>query len=309
MTKYSGAAWRPLGVQTQPRMSRHDIVCVHTMVGYLTSTEAMFRKRGYGGTESHFGVGGKWGSDDGKDGVVYQWQDTDFTADANLDGNHRIISIETADNAPHDADDLAPWTDRQCEAIARIIAWACKLYNIPVLLVPDSKPGRRGIAYHRQGCEHSDGLGSHPGWLVRGGERWSTSVGKPCPGEARIKQLTKIVIPRVRALLNGDTDDMSAEDVRSIKAAIPTVADIVAALRPVIKAEAQAAAKAAVKDWENTVVNLGPFGGSILVDGDGHPTVSQKAGDLLEWAAAHAAATHALVEDAIEAGTAVPPKE
>lgn len=184
-------------------MARHDIVCLHTMVGYLTSTDAMFRRGGWSGTESHFGVGGKWGGDVAKDydGEVFQWQDTGWRADANLDGNPRIISIETADNAPNLVRDIQPWTPKQLDAIVKIIVWACKTHDIPAVLIPDSKPGRRGIGYHRQGCEHSSGVGKVPGFLVAGGERWSSSLGKECPGPQRIAQIKAIIIPRVQAAL------------------------------------------------------------------------------------------------------------
>jgi hypothetical protein len=195
VARYPGAVYRPLGRQTEPLVGSHDIVCMHTMVGYLTSTDALFREGGYTGTESHFGVGGKWGPDAraGLDGVVYQWQDTGRQADANSDGNHRIISIETADNAAADGDDIPDWTPKQVEAIAQITAWCCRLYRIPAALVPDSKPGRRGIAYHRQGVDP---------WRVAGGERWSVARGKECPGDNRIDQLKQTVIPRVRGILD-----------------------------------------------------------------------------------------------------------
>jgi hypothetical protein len=204
MTRYSGATYRPLGKQGEPAMKTHAIICVHTMVGYLTSTDAMFRKGGYTGTESHYGIGGKWGGDASKglDGEIYCWQDDAYSADANLDGWHRVISIETADNAPSRVEDIAEWTPRQCESIARVIAFHCRAHNIPPTLIPDTKPGRRGIAYHRQGCLHSDGLGSHPGWLVAGGEKWSSAKGKGCPGPRRITQLRDVVIPRVQEILS-----------------------------------------------------------------------------------------------------------
>ena len=38
MKTYPGAAYKPLGPQTEPRMTGHDVVCLHTMVGYLSST-------------------------------------------------------------------------------------------------------------------------------------------------------------------------------------------------------------------------------------------------------------------------------
>jgi hypothetical protein len=210
---YPGARWTPLGAQTEDRMRAHDILCLHTMVGYLVTTDPYFRHyngEGFAGTESHYGVGGKWGPDFGQDldGAVYQWQDRAFTADANLDGNYRVISIETADNAPKLPQDIEAWTPAQVEAIARILAWesstaahercsggwACHRYGIPLTLVPDSKPGRRGVAYHRQGIDP---------WRVSGGEKWSAISGKPCPTDRRIAQIPG-VISRARVIASGD---------------------------------------------------------------------------------------------------------
>jgi hypothetical protein len=234
---YPGALWRPLGDQTEPSMDGHDIICLHTMVGYLTSTDAMFKQNGYGGTESHFGIGGKWGGDlaKGYDGKVFQWQDLNHTADANLNGNHHVISIETADNAPQSASNLAAWTSAQKDAIVDLVVWLCRKYSIPPILVKDSKPGRRGIAYHHQGIEHSDGVDSHPGWLVSGGERWSSVVGKECPGNARIKQLREEIIPRVQDILNGD-EEMQTADFNRIQTMIAnSQEDILKALPGIIQ--------------------------------------------------------------------------
>jgi hypothetical protein len=165
------------------------------MVGYLKSTDTMFKKNGYGGTESHFGVGGIWGSDlpANLDGVVYQWQDLDYRADANLEGNHRLISIETADNAPQFAKDILPWTPKQVDAIIRLVTELCRKYDIPPVLIPDSKSTRRGIGYHAQGI---------PPNLVSGGERWSKANGKECPAARRILQIKQVIIPGVQAALN-----------------------------------------------------------------------------------------------------------
>lgn len=208
---YPGATYRPLGAQTQPQLSTHEVVCLHTAVGGLAGTDSYFRDQGFGGTESHFGVGGKWGPDAaaGLDGVVYQWQDLDFTADANLEGNDRVISIETADNAPQLPADIEAWTPAQLDAIVALVAWLCRTYDIPPRLVPDTKPGTRGIGYHAQGTAAS---------LPAGWERWSTTVGKPCPTSRRINQLISVVIPRVQLALDQEEDDMSQADVDAINA-------------------------------------------------------------------------------------------
>lgn len=205
-----------LGSQTEPLMRSHDIICYHTMVGYLFSTDNYFRKTngaGFSGTESHFGVGGKWGSDAirGLDGKIWQWQDLRYQADANLDGGHRVISIETADNAPKYAKDIEPWTPKQLEANIRLGVDLCRKYNIPAVLIPDTKPGRRGIGYHQQGVDP---------YRVSGGEKWSNSYGKECPTKRRIDQLKNIVIPEIARRLRGtapgeDWLDMATkEDVK-----------------------------------------------------------------------------------------------
>lgn len=200
MLIYPRAEHRPLGPQTEPRMTGHDVVCLHTMVGYLSSTDRYFRAAngaGYAGTESHFGVGGKWGGDAvaGLDGTVWQWQDLAHQADANLGGNPTTISIETADNA---ARPIAPWTPAQVESLAQLLAWlcapathaacpaawTCRREGIPLSLIPDTLPGRRGIGYHRQGCDP---------WRVAGGVKWSDSRGKDCPTETRIAQIPAII--------------------------------------------------------------------------------------------------------------------
>jgi hypothetical protein len=211
--RYPGGDWRPLGAQTQPAMRSHDIVCLHTMVGSLTSTDEMFMAAGYGGTESHFGVG--------HDGKTLQWQDIGHTADANLDGAQRVLSIETADFGPgfdawntKDGSQVPAWTNAQLERLADLMAWLsavethaacpaswrCHQDGIPLEAIPDSRPGRRGIGWHRQGVESSPA--HRPGYRVDGGERWSKSVGKVCPGDRRIAQIPAL-IERARDIAGG----------------------------------------------------------------------------------------------------------
>ena len=212
-TLYPRAEFDPLGPQTAPRLRTHDIVCLHTMAGTFDNTDGMFHERGYRGTESHFGVAGS--------GRLKQWQDLDFQADANGDGNHRCISIETADKGesfPQWAgSDVPDWTDAQIDVIVDLVGWLCETYDIPRALVPDSRPGHRGIAYHRLGVPHSTGDPDAPGgpWLVSGGELWTESVGKVCPGDRRIAQLKAIVIPRLqgRRMMRAPTTQSEEDDM------------------------------------------------------------------------------------------------
>lgn len=196
--RYPHAQWRPLGLQTQPRMRAWDIICLHTMVGSLYGTDVYFKSGGYGGTESHFGVG--------HDGETFQWQDLDYSADANYRGSNHIISIETADLGPgfpkwntNDGRAVPAWTDAQIDRLADLVAWSCHTFNIPPILIPDSKPGRRGIGYHRQGV---------PGYVVPGGELWSTARGKVCPGDRRIAQIP-LVIDKARRILGSPSPSPS----------------------------------------------------------------------------------------------------
>lgn len=193
--------------QTEPRMQSHDVICIHTMAGYFTGTDSMFHQSGYGGTESHFGIS--------ETGFAKQWQDLDYQADANLYGNPYCISIETADLDPDDffpnwiktGEPIPPFTDYQLVKLIEICSWLIKYYNIPPTLIPDTKPGRRGIAYHRQGIDP---------WRVSGGVKWSDSYGKPCPGDARIHQIETIIVPRLQGM---EVDmPLSPEDLTAIDA-------------------------------------------------------------------------------------------
>lgn len=177
---YPGAVYRPLGPQSAASLSNPEVVCLHTMAGTLNGTDTLFRLNGYSGTESHFGVGA--------DGTVYQWQDLAYQADANLDGNHRIISIETEDNGPGfpawTGSDVPAWTEQQLTALSLLVSWLCAEFTIPVELIPDSRPERRGVGFHRQGVDP---------WRAVGGELWSSSRSKVCPGDRRITQIPEII--------------------------------------------------------------------------------------------------------------------
>jgi hypothetical protein len=182
MARCPFAEWRPLDDDPthEPLMSKHDGIVLHTMVGSLTGTDSMFKQDGYSGTESHFGVG--------FDGTIYQWVDTARTADANLEGTPRLLSIETADTGPGfpewDGSDVPAWLPAQLDAIARIVAWAAETHDFPLTRMPDSLPSRRGVGYHR--------LGVDP-YRVEGGEKWSSSYGKACPGDRRIAQVDEVI--------------------------------------------------------------------------------------------------------------------
>jgi len=215
---YPLARFTPLGAQTQRRMMSHDIACLHTMVGYLTSTDRYFRisnGAGFRGTESHFGLGGPWGPDLGGklDGAIWQWQDIAFSADANLDGWKNVISMETADNGGPQVKDIPPWSAKQCEALSQWLAWICSpgahakcpsswtchKTGIPLRLIANTKPGQRGVGYHAQGVPGNG--------LVSGGVAWSSSPGKECPTPQRIRQIPAIITRAVQITGGATTEE------------------------------------------------------------------------------------------------------
>ena len=193
MSRMPSARW--LGEHSpRNRMDRYDIVCVHTIVGFAPAHAA------------HFSVHG--------DGTIVQSRDTAFQSAANLNGNPRVIAIENEDHGPPfgswAGSAVPPLTDAQVVANARILRWAHDRHGIPLQLCPDSRPGSRGLAYHRQGIDGHFRALRFPG-RVAGGEVWTEHFGKVCPGDARIAQL-----PQILALSRGD-DMFEPDDRRMLR--------------------------------------------------------------------------------------------
>jgi hypothetical protein len=124
-----------------------------------------------------------------------------------LDGNDRIISIETADMGTGfpswSGTNVPAWTSAQLDAIARILAWCHTEHGIPLKLIPNSAQSSRGIGYHRQGIDP---------WRCSTCERWSMATGKICPGDRRVAQIPQ-VIARAIAIVNGDEDMPTPEEI------------------------------------------------------------------------------------------------
>lgn len=191
-----------LGIADNGTMKAKDIVCIHTIVGYQE-----------GGNAAHFTTGAE--------GKIVQARDTNNCSAANLNGNYHVIAIENEDMGPaygnwntNDGHAVPGFTADQKEAIAKIIAWCHQVHDIPISLIPDSKPGRRGVAYHRQGITGDYSAYDFPG-RISGGEVWSSHEGKVCPGDRRIRQLINEIIPRARALAGLQEEDVTAAEVWS----------------------------------------------------------------------------------------------
>lgn len=149
-----------------------------------------------------------------KTGDVEQYIDTDYRATACLDGNDDCIAIESWDGGPGAFEHGSPeWTDAQVESLARLLVWVCEKHGIPLVELPSSRPGTTGVGWHRQGIDGN--FPQPPGRLlggrVTGGERWSESAGKVCPGDNKIRGVVDKILPRAVEILNGD-DDMQLTD-------------------------------------------------------------------------------------------------
>ncbi|HKY59220.1 MAG TPA: N-acetylmuramoyl-L-alanine amidase [Aeromicrobium sp.] len=189
MARMPGAKW--LGEHSPRRlMSRYDIVCVHTIVGYAPAHAA------------HFSVK--------LDGTILQSRDTRYRSAANLEGNHRIIAIENEDAAKD-----IPLTPEQVVSNARILAWVHKTHGTPLQLAPNSRSTSRGLGYHRQGIDGNFGGYAYPG-RVSGGEHWSEAFGKVCPRDKRIAQVPEIL--RRAKLIANPPVEMVTSDVRFVLA-------------------------------------------------------------------------------------------
>lgn len=182
------SSWHPFGGKSTTAL-QHDIVCVHTMVGTLAGSWSWANQAG--NPYWHYGLNAQ--------GDMWQCQDLAYKSAANLNGNWRVIPIETSDigEGVFASTWQNPlWTQAQMDRLVDVISWLCVRFGIPPVLIPDTCPGRRGLAYHRQGIVPQ---------LRDGCERWSNANGKQCPAD-RATQFVNLVIPRVRARVLGTAE-------------------------------------------------------------------------------------------------------
>ena len=116
-----------------------------------------------GGIESHFYIR--------LSGVLEQYRDTDFQADANLDANDFALSVETEGFAN------GLWSEEQIATSKRLMRWMNNVHGIPFRKVQHWDGS--GFGYHTQ-------FGSPSHW---------TPVAKSCPGPNRINQFNNTLVP------------------------------------------------------------------------------------------------------------------
>lgn len=148
------------------------VAILHVDAGNAESLFDYFKDRS-GGIESHFHVR--------KDGVVEQYRDTNFQADANNLANDFAVSIETQGFGEGE------WTPAQLAAIKRLLVWLNKVHGIPLRQV-EAWDGS-GVGYHT---------------LFGAPSQW-TPVAKSCPGPDRKRQFHSILVPWMAEVTNGKT--------------------------------------------------------------------------------------------------------
>lgn len=210
MARMPGAVWQ--GEHGGREMARYDIVCLHTIVGYAPAHAA------------HFSTNAA--------GKIFQSRDTRFRSAANLEGNYRVIAVENEDHGPAfgqwntgDGHAVPAFTAAQVETIARICAWAHETHGIPLVACPDSKPGSRGIGYHRQGVD-GNWDGYTYGGRVAGGEVWTNFRGKVCPGDRRIAQIPRIIARAKQLAGETEEDVMTPEQEKKLDLALARLATL-----------------------------------------------------------------------------------
>lgn len=183
-----------------------DLVCLHTIVGSAPASAAHFSTSGLG--------------------KIWQHRDTTKQSAANYNGNGHIIAIENEDRGGvfpswniKDGHAVPGFTSQQIESIAQICAWANKTHGIPLVQCPNSKRGSRGIAYHRQGISGNWAGYAYSG-IVAGGEVWTTSPGKVCPGDRRISQIPQIIERAKQIAGLGGGEIVTPQDIDAIANAV-----------------------------------------------------------------------------------------
>ncbi|MFB7288966.1 peptidoglycan recognition protein family protein [Actinacidiphila glaucinigra] len=183
MAWYPGATRMELQPESdqQPAIRPTQLI-LHSVAGPWTSRRTYEYWRDSTNLESHFGLGYA--------GDLAQYIGTETRADANASANRRAdgsgaVSVETASNV--EATD--PWTPEQIEELIGLGVWMHQRHGMPLRLC--RTPSDPGIGYHRQFAE------------------WNPS-GHSCPGPARIKQLTTVVLPGMIARAVGHTPEEDA---------------------------------------------------------------------------------------------------
>lgn len=185
VTLVPGAVWRPIerNFTDLPRVETRALVVHVTASATKTSQWSWFNSEGAAASSQvHAAV----------NGLLEQYVDADEIAWASGAGNPSTFAIE------FQGDGTAPLSGWQQVMFVVLTRWASDRYGFPLVLMGDSKPSSSGVGWHRLGVPYridlNTGLPTYrEGWLIQGGEQWSRSPGKTCPGDRVITQLPHLL--------------------------------------------------------------------------------------------------------------------
>lgn len=187
-------------------MAVYNRVNLHVAVSEADSLHGYFNKSGIPDSHLYVRKGTKHQLENKLPATVEQYVDTAMRANADLEGNDATISVETQGGVSNAQGE--PWDESQVLALAEIFAWCVQTHDIEAKLATDSKLGRtsRGLSWHRLGVDGN--FPDKPSILagraqLGGGMRYSTSRGKICPGDAKIRQIPGILELAVRGAVSG----------------------------------------------------------------------------------------------------------
>jgi hypothetical protein len=150
-----------------------------------------------------------------KVGPGIQYIDLDLQCWASGSGNRTLPAFESQGGLGTAAQvNAEPWNDNQIENAARFYAHLVETEGAPLQVMPNSLPGSRGLAGHRHGIDP---------WRCAGGESWSSSRGKLCPGDAKMAQLP-VIVARASEIVHGSpTPTPTPQPVTVLEEDMPVV--------------------------------------------------------------------------------------
>jgi hypothetical protein len=184
MAVYPGAVRKLIPPGKDPKI-KPRVAILHVDAGNADSLYSYFSTAS-GGIESHFHVK--------KSGVVEQYRDTDYQADANWHANDFAVSIETQGYG------AGEWTAEQLAAIKALLLWLNQTHGIPLVKCP--RWDGAGVGYHILFMDE---------WA--GGPR-------ACPGPDRIKQFDNVLIPWMSSPVEEDEMADYAAQLNRIEQAV-----------------------------------------------------------------------------------------
>lgn len=153
----------------------------------------------------------------GETGVITQLQDTDWQATSDLDGNPKVIAIESWDG---NSNPTKAFTPAQIESTVKLLVWIFETHTtIPQKLATSNLPGEsEGLGWHRQGV---------PGFSEYteddGGVMYSKVNRKVCPGDAKIAQIPSIFTKTMAVLSPPALEYMTDSSFEQVMRSVPMI--------------------------------------------------------------------------------------